>query len=113
MTTTTRVDQTIQAPPAVMLLVIVRQMQRRAERLQPILGDTLQDARRALDALPLASDDYSRAVNGLRNVQQYSAADEYGAARYELMLLERQLNAVLNPPQRRSRPRRRRVADAG
>ena len=47
----------------------------------------LQEVRNQLDALPLASDDYSTAANRLRNAHRYLVSQERGAARYELQLL--------------------------
>jgi hypothetical protein len=47
--------------------------------------------RRLLEALPLASAEFSVAVNRLANARHYLRDGEYGAARYELRLLLRRL----------------------
>jgi hypothetical protein len=46
-----------------------------------------EQLRRLLESLPLASAEYSVAVNRLTNAQNYLRSGEHGAARYELHLL--------------------------
>jgi hypothetical protein len=46
---------------------------------------------RLLEALPLASAEFSVALNRLANAQRYLRDGECGAARYELRLLQRSL----------------------
>jgi hypothetical protein len=47
-----------------------------------------------LEALPLASGEFSLAVNRLANARQYLESGEYGAARFELRLLRRSLEVI-------------------
>jgi len=47
--------------------------------------------RRMLEAFPLASDDFGRAINRLTNASDYLRSGERGAAQYELRLLRRSL----------------------
>ncbi len=51
-------------------------------------------ARRALEALPLNTEEAATARNCLNNVRSYSEAGERGAARYELRLLARKLASI-------------------
>ena len=51
--------------------------------------DTLIDLKRALEALPLDSDEFSRAINRIGNVAHYIQCAEWGGAGYELTLLDR------------------------
>jgi hypothetical protein len=50
-------------------------------------GDGLDNLRRALESLPLSSEEFATAVNHLDNAGRYLAAGECGAARFELRLL--------------------------
>jgi hypothetical protein len=52
-----------------------------------------EQIRRLLESLPLASGEHSVAVNRLTNAQHYLRSGEHGAARYELHLLLRSLEA--------------------
>jgi hypothetical protein len=55
--------------------------------------DTLQ---KLLESLPMASGEFSTAMNRLRNSQRYLCSEEIGAALYELRLL----TSLLQPPRR-------------
>jgi hypothetical protein len=48
-----------------------------------------------LAAFPCATGEYSRALNRLRNAIAYYRQEEFGAARYELMTLVRELKPLL------------------
>ena len=53
--------------------------------------DDWDQAREAIDALPLCTEVAATAHNRLNNARAYSDADERGAARYELRLLTKGL----------------------
>lgn len=53
----------------------------------------LERLRRSLEALPLDSTEFALAVKRLANARHYLQTGENGAARYELRLLRRSLNA--------------------
>src|SRR5262245_16991170 len=54
-------------------------------------ADSWDVTRKALEALPLATDEAAVMRNRLANAQSYLEAGERGAARYELRLLSRSL----------------------
>lgn len=57
-------------------------------------GDSVADfeqVRRLLEALPLTTEEFGRALNRLANARRYLSSGEDGAARYELCLLRRSL----------------------
>ncbi len=86
-----------QHPPASIsesLCVLLRQAHDRLPKPAMPDGGPIADfeqIRQMLEALPLASAEFSLAVNRLTNAQKYLRSGEYGAARYELHLLLRSL----------------------
>ena len=63
------------------------------------------ETRNLLDSLPLATDQYDRAVSRLKNCRRYLISSEFGAAVYELKLLIGALElrrASVEKPKRRS-----------
>ena len=53
-----------------------------------------EEVRQILEALPLASADFSLAMNRLANAEHYLQSGERGAARYELHLLRQGLSSA-------------------
>jgi hypothetical protein len=51
------------------------------------MSDAWLNARGILQTLPLSSDEFQLALHRLNKVQRYSAANEPGAARFELRML--------------------------
>lgn len=52
--------------------------------------------RKGLDALPLATSEYSIAVAELRNIWWYASHRDFGAARYELTMLTRRIRRAFS-----------------
>ncbi len=52
-----------------------------------------EHAQRVIETLPLRSDEYRTARDGLRNARRYQRSAEIGASRFELNLLVRTLKA--------------------
>ena len=50
---------------------------------------SFRDANVALEAMPLASDEFGQAKANIRNAQEYARSGEFRAAQYELRLLRR------------------------
>ena len=55
------------------------------------LPSAFVEFQRLLEALPLSTEEFGLAGNRLRNSRRYLDSDEWGAAKYELLLLERSL----------------------
>ncbi len=91
------------------LLDTVKHLLRVIRRKQDIL-DQVEQISDLLESLPLAAGDYGTATNRLRNAHRYLRSEERGAARYELQLLAGSLRATREPPVRRMRGRRSKVA---
>jgi hypothetical protein len=64
---------------------------------------SVANLRRLLEALPLASAEFSLAVNRLENAWRFLEIGEFGAARYELRLLRRSLEPSRKPARFTSR----------
>ena len=62
---------------------------------EPLSQAVLHRLQECLEAFPCATADYSRALNHLRNVAGYSHRREDGAARYELLMLVRELRRIM------------------
>ena len=52
------------------------------------------ELRRSLESLPIASDEFGRALCHLNNAWRYVMADEYGAASWELSVLARKVRVL-------------------
>ncbi len=61
----------------------------------PVRG--FEQVRQALEAMPLASAEFSLAVNRLANAQRYLKSGEPGAALFELRLLRGITSSILDP----------------
>ncbi len=53
--------------------------------------DKYRDLQTVLEALPLPTDEFAKAMNRFRNAQTYLNGGEWGAASYELRMLARSL----------------------
>ena len=71
------------------LSIVMRALQKVRRKVE--IPDEIQDARTLLDAMPLATSEYSVALNRLNNTARYLASREFGAARWELSMLQNQI----------------------
>lgn len=81
-------------PPATLLVRIVRGILKQDKLSQRKIDKYLATARIALDALPLDTEEYTRAAARLTNAQRYFRRNIPGAAKFELRTLSRKLRDV-------------------
>lgn len=62
---------------------------------EPLSAASLHRLLICLEGFPCATGDYSRAVNHLKNAASYLRRREDGAARYELLMLVRELGKIM------------------
>ncbi len=82
-------DSKPQLSPQQLAANCLRQLAAGIEHRQSDVGDLLADLHVALEALPLDTEEFGVAHNRVVNVTRYVRRGEWGAAQYELRLLER------------------------
>ena len=87
-------SEAIQRPPRELLAETLRQLLNRISGRKPVSLAYFATATLALNALPIATSDFCRASNILRNAQAYVRTGELAAAAYELGALQRSLPRI-------------------
>ncbi|MBC8874784.1 MAG: hypothetical protein H8E44_35640 [Planctomycetes bacterium] len=106
----TQLQNPVSSPGEVMPL-LVRRLQGLVKRTPDAerAVEGLLDALTMLNALPLTTDEFGRAVNRLKNAHRYLVSNERGAARFELRLLLGSLKSGQDERPVRRRFRRQRA----
>jgi hypothetical protein len=87
-------SEAIQRRPRELLAETIRQVLNQISGRKPVSVAYFATATLALNALPIATSDFCRASNILRNAQAYVRAGEWAAAAYELGALQRSLPRI-------------------
>ena len=101
-----------QEPQAARLKQKLWALEARISRSKEIDLETVEALRELVEALPCTTDEFGQAITRLQNAVRYQVGQERGAARYEMMILLRQLWRLVSAAVYAGR-RRRLVRSAG